>query len=264
MNVICEQSSSSHTFATEGCQADAGTVQEGTKVFSEVAPIKVLPNQPKKDQISITVDLVKENVAIGTARYTGARHLNKNIAIKPNLLPGYAGDLIVHGNIEVHIKVNGKEVPMTSRDLRYWPLKPELGTTTANGRLWRLGDPDPKFVVDGPGAKDAPGSQVHLAESFGQLLEFLAGNPKAGGAYYHQWILMDRDGTSRVRFHNLRPLTPQEFLDATKRKGEPSFTKQNKFLFDVPFPGEADSDSGVIRIPEANKVKPASKSKRVK
>jgi hypothetical protein len=153
---------------------------------------------------------------------------------------------------------------MTSRDFRYWPLKPELGTTTANGKLWRLGDPDPKFVVDAPGTKDAPGIQAHLAETDGQLLEFLAGNPKAGGVYYHQWTLRDPDGTSRVRFHNLRPLTAQEFLDATKRKGEPTFTKQNTFLFDVPFPGEADSDSGVIRLPEATKVKPASNSKRVK
>jgi hypothetical protein len=54
---------------------------------------------------------------------------------------------------------------MTSRDFRYWPLKPELGTTTANGKLWRLGDPDPKFVVDAPGTKDAPGIQAHLAET---------------------------------------------------------------------------------------------------
>jgi len=271
MNVVREKSSSSHRFTTEVPQADAGTDREGTRSFSEFAPIKVLanqpkllPNQPKKDQITIAVDLETENAAIGTTRYTGARHLNKNIALKPNALPGYAPDLMVHSNIVVHMKVNGKEVPMTSRYFRYWPLKPELGTTTANGKLWKLGNPDATFSVDGPGVKDAPGTQAHLAESDGQLLEFLAGNPKTGGAYYHQWTLRDPDGTSRARFHNLRLLAPQEFLDAMKRKRDPNFTKQNKFLFDVPFPGEADADSGVLRVPESSKAKHPSKSKRVK
>jgi hypothetical protein len=88
--------------------------------------VKVVPTQPKEDVIEITVELEQRNLAVGTARFTGARHLNKNIAIKPNSIPGHGRDLMAHGNIEIHMKVNDKEAPMTNRFLRYWSLKPEM------------------------------------------------------------------------------------------------------------------------------------------
>src|SRR3979411_2827526 len=67
--------------------------REEPPIFSEFRPIKVVPTQPKvkdaptqpkEDLIEITVEMEHKNLAVGKARYTGARHLNKNIAVKPN------------------------------------------------------------------------------------------------------------------------------------------------------------------------------------
>ena len=199
---------------------------------------------------NITVQFEGDDLSRGTARFTGARHLGKNLAVKPNAIPGHAGDLMVHGNVKVELEVNGKKVPMTQRFVRYWPLLPEPGTTVANGGRWILGAPDTRFWLDAPSTKDAPGWQVVFAEDkpVGQLQEFLAGNPEAGGVYYQTWTLTDPDGTSRVVHFNLVRLSPQEYHDAVRRINRRD-ALGNSFLLDVPFAPEPLADSGILHLP---------------
>jgi len=237
---------------TDGSQSSPPKTQQ-QETFSEFPPLVVKNPNPNTD---VSIGFEEKNLAKGTARFTGAKHINNNLAVKPNLIPGSPGDLIVHGNVEVHLKVNGKEVPMTQRYVRYWALTPEPDVTVAKGTgTWNVKTPDTNgFVVDAPTSKDAPGWQIIKPErtSVGQTQEFIAGNPKAGGVYYQTLTLTDPDGTSRVIHSEPKILTPDEYREVLKQIKDPKYAKthDSKFLFDVKFPG---SDTGVLTPPNAKK-----------
>ena len=150
MNVTKDQSSAPYVYNSEAneelvCREESvikryiDLAREEPAIFSEFPSIKVAPTQskvkdaptqPKKDLIEITVDMEQENLAVGKGSYTGARHLNNNVAVRGE-------ELWCHANIKVRFNVNGKEVPMTQRFWREWDLMPELGTTVANGKQTR-------------------------------------------------------------------------------------------------------------------------------
>jgi hypothetical protein len=226
--------------------------------FSEFPPLFIDAKPP-----NITVEIDREDLSIGTARYTGATHINKNLAIRQR-------DLIPHANIKFIIRdESGHILPMTKRMVRLWLLLPDQDGTLGKGGWHKVTPEKSPFYDDGAG-NDAPGEQILFQvkngqrifknkEPVGQLQEFLAGNLRAGGAYYQVISLSSPDGTTRVITANLRYLNAAEFLEALRMTTSNKYRKTHTetFLFDVDFPPiDWQSDSGVVPAP-AKMAKPA-------
>ena len=64
-------------------------VSEGEWVFSEF-PQAIIAKKEPSPSVVLSIKIDEKNLAIGKARYTGAKHLNKYIAIHPGG-PGEAG-----------------------------------------------------------------------------------------------------------------------------------------------------------------------------
>lgn len=231
---------------------DAGVV-ENEKPFSEFDTITISPKSPRKN----TIEYEKRNLAIGKGRYTGAKHISKNIAVKPNMIPGHGGDLMTHGNIEVHLYDDkGKEVPMTERYLRNWMFNvrdPNITIASLKDLSDLTPSPDNRkigFVDDGPSTEDAPGMQNIFRDSstYVYLQEFIAGNPKAGGFYWHTLTMVDPDGTTKIVHANLVPLSPDVFKSLLKDIKRPDFLNiyADKFVFEG-LTGEVVKDTGLDR-----------------
>ena len=228
---------------------------DGKWSFSEFPPL--ITNVKKQEpNVEMSIAFDEKNLAVGKARYTNATHLNKNLAIHPGGL-GNTGEPMVHGNVEIHIKVDGKEVPMTARRVRYWDVTPMGGATVANQGEWQVDYKKGAWSApptretprawDGPGSEDAPAMVPSVApqKSTGDLHEFLAGNPKYGGFYYQMVTLYDPDLTARVLVYNTRVLTANEFRDAIKRIESNADT--HSFLFEgIPIADRKSSDTGVM------------------
>ena len=77
----------------------------------EGSPIPVV----EKPNPNVTIEFEKKDLSIGTARYTGARPVSRNLSMKPSS-PGHPDNPIAHANVEVHLRDNqGREVRMTRR-----------------------------------------------------------------------------------------------------------------------------------------------------
>jgi hypothetical protein len=189
--------------------------------MAENDPITIAPT-PDQGNPNISIDFEKNDLSVGTARYTAAKQISKNLSMKPNG-PGLPDSPMVHSNVEVHLRDDqGHEVRMTRRLVRYWDIRPTPGAVVADLSQWKIiglkdsdaGTPLPvgpgqpafwNFIWDRPGSKDAPGMQIiKTDQATGQLQEFLVGNAKVGGAYFQVYTL---DDGSNVRVINTRPLT---------------------------------------------------------
>jgi hypothetical protein len=208
--------------------------------MDETAPIPVL--QPKANP-QVTVEFEKEDCSIGTARYTDAKPVSKNLSMKP----GPEGSLqpMPHANVRVRLQDDkGNEVPMTRRLVRTWDIQPLKGATVRDLSKWHIvglqssefspfspfqlspneRPGDTTFKLDHPNACDAPGLQFIKRDPFGILQEFLAGNESAGGAYFQTITLFDR---AEIRIMNTRSmtLTAAEYRALLKRIDTGDYTK---------------------------------------
>jgi len=188
----------------------------------------------EKPNPNVKVELEKRDLSIGTARYTGAKPVSKNLSMKPSL-PGHPDNPMAHANVEVHLfNDQGHEVPMTRRLVRYWLVQPQSGATVEDLMRWHIVglehtefspfSPFPispgerpaqtNFGWDRPGATDAPGVQGFSTrdQPFGQLQEFLVGNEAVGGAYYQIYTLEDSN--------KIRIITTNEFTFSASRYRE--------------------------------------------
>ncbi len=216
------------------------------EVYSEFG--KMVPMKAKN---SIALD--QRDVSVGRARYQGATHITKNLAIKPNYIAG-GGDLINHANIEIHLHDDkGKEKPMTDRywrDWAYYPADPSkrIATLRKGDALTPVPGATKRFQWETPSTTDAPGQQniYRDTRTYVYLQEFVAGNPTTGGYYYQVLTQLDPDATSRIQVKNTVPLTPRDFQDLQKIMADPNFEKNysNQFLIDN-LPGTIQSDTGV-------------------
>lgn len=217
--------------------------------MGENDPIKVANNP----NIEIKID--QDDLSVGTARYTAAKQISKNLAMLPNG-KGRPPSPIAHANVEVHLRDSqGKEVPPTRRLVRYWYIKPMPGAVVSDTGKWQivgLKDPDAplptapgqpaawNFEWDRPSKKDAPGVQgISVKDkSFGQLQEFLVGNAKVGGAYYQVYILEDQTGV-RVVTSNPVTLSAEDYRTVLKLidSGEYTRLKKHELLQKNPSPG---------------------------
>jgi hypothetical protein len=228
----------------------------GEWVFSEF-PRPTTDLKPPGPRIQMSIKIDEKNLAVGKARYTGAKHLNKYIAIHPGG-PGNAGTPIIHCNIEFRIEVNGRPVPMTERRVRYWGIKFAPGATVANGGKWEVDRAAGAVPVgDAPSAEDAPGMNftTRPSGSTGDMHEFLAGTSRYGGFYYQEVTMYDPDGTARVMVYNLGRLDAKQFADAIRRIG--SGADRHACLFEGELTEDSkDSDSGILTdIPDNAKRK---------
>jgi hypothetical protein len=201
---------------------------------------------------NISIEFENNDLSVGTARYTAAKQISKNLAIKPNG-HGMPDSPMVHSNVEVHLRDDqGHEVPMTRRLVRYWDIRPTDGAVVADLNQWKIvglndsdvGTPLPvapgqpafwNFIWDRPGSKDAPGFQViKTDQASGQLQEFLVGNAAVGGAYYQVYTL---DDCSNVRVINTRAmaLSKNEYQEVLRLidSGEYSRAMGRKLFFMV-------------------------------
>lgn len=216
--------------------------------MGETDPIKVAPS-PQNPNITIKID--EDDLSVGTARYTAAKQVSKNLAMKPNG-PGLPDSPIAHSNIEVELRDDaGHVVPMTRRLVRYWYVKPLPGALVSDLGKWQIVGLDSSDVIspscvapghpaswnferDRPGSQDAPGVQgISVKDkSFGQLQEFLVGNAKVGGAYYQVIVLEDRTNT-RVITSNTLTLSAEDYRDVLKRidSGEYGRTMSRRLFF---------------------------------
>jgi len=224
--------------------------------FSEIPFSAIQRPEPR-----VTIEFEKKDLSRGTARFTNATHLTKNLALKPGGKPGVPPSLMVHGNVEVHFyDKEGREVPMTRRWVRYWRVEPKQGTTVMNRGSWDVYKPNGEtFVYDSPSDEDVPGWQACYADSkpAGQIQEFLAGNDKIGGVYFNTWTLQDPDGTTRVMHFNKRKLTANEYKETLKKIWSADYAKKNgsALLFNDPFiPSSSDADTGVMLLPKKEKA----------
>jgi hypothetical protein len=235
-------------------RSSAATTQT-SEPYSETAKIPVLAKPAKKTN---SIEFDQRNLAIGTARYRGATHLSKNVALKPHA-DGVGADLMNHLNVEVHLYDDtGKEVPMTERYIRDWTFDvkdPKTRIATLKLSDLKLSDVLPRFRRDFPSTTDAPGMQnlVQGQKTRVDLQEFIAGNPKVGGFYFQNVAELDPDGTTRIIVANKIPLTPDDFKTLTKviipdRNFEMDYA--GKFIIGN-LPNTIDSDSGLDRsLPE--------------
>lgn len=181
--------------------------------MAENDPIPIAPASDTRNP-NISIEFEKNDLSVGTARFTAAKQISKNLAMKPSG-GGLPDNPMVHSNVEVHLRNDqGRDVPMTRRLVRYWDIRPMPGAVVADLSQWKIvglkdsdvGTPLPiapgqpafwNFIWDRPGSKDAPGFQlIKTDQSTGQLQEFLVGNAKVGGAYYQVYTL---DDCSNVR-----------------------------------------------------------------
>lgn len=219
---------------------------KGHWVFSEF-PRQTISMKKPPPRVEMTIKVDEANLSIGKARYTGAVHLNKNLAIHPGG-PGNAGTPMVHSNIEFHLKVDGIIVPMTVRRVRYWDIRFAKGATVANEGAWEVDrSAGATPVWDAPGTEDAPAmnfiSQPKV--TIGDMHEFIAGTPKYGGFYYQVVTMYDPDGTSRAMVYNLRPIDASQLVDAKRRVDRGA--DRHTFLFDAQLTDEnRHSDSGIM------------------
>lgn len=232
------------------------------------APIEVggIPVVNKSNP-HVSIKFEEKDLSIGTARYKGAKRINKNLAIKPSGAPGLPGDPMPHANVEVHLfDDQDHEVPMTGRLVRYWTIQPEPGATVENLSDWRIVGlehsefspfspfpvsakerPDQtEFQWDRPGTEDAPGFQdLSGKANSSQLQEFLVGNEKAGGAYYQIYTL--KDGSKyKVTHSKAMTLSASEYRDVLKfiKSGNYAKTMSHKLFF---MPAIEPSDSTPYR-----------------
>jgi hypothetical protein len=237
--------------------------------FSE---LPAMENEQRGNNIELSISFDEKDLSVGTARYTGSRHLNKNIAIHPGV-PGQPGTPILHSNVQFDLVVDGKSVPMTVRRVRYWDVVPIDSTTVANDGKWEVdlkkgGYASPPGIGvprawDRPSRYDAPGMNplVQPSKPAGDLHEFIAGNPKYGGYYYQVVTLYDPDMTMRVMVYNVQVLSAEEFVQAKK-----FFEKERNPHSLLLGGGLADekrvSDTGVMTdIPDIVKAKNSRKSR---
>jgi len=224
--------------------------------FSELPFADATGPSDAKPRYSIKVEIDQEDLSVGAGAYKDSIHLNKNLAFRRGV-GGGTGDITPHASVKVIItdESSGKTLPMTRRLVRYWFLQPDQGATAQNQKPWHKVAPEKSnFLRDHPSTQDAPGLRAFKAEKnpVGQLQEFLAGNLKAGGVYYHVITLMDPDGTSRVVTANWRMLDAAEYHAALQATTSARYAEshEDKFLFDVDFPPtDWSSDSGVMTLP---------------
>jgi hypothetical protein len=225
-------------------KVDSSAVQ--AEVYSEFR--KMVPAKKKN---SIALD--ERDVSIGRARYNGATHLTKNLAVKPNYIAG-GGDLMNHANIEIHLyDERGREQPMTDRywrDWAYYPTDPDkrIATLRPGDALTPVPGTTKRFLWETPSTTDAPGQQNIYRDkrTYVYLQEFVAGNPKTGGYYYQVLTQLDPDATSRIQVKNTVPLTSRDFQELQKIMADRSFEKNyaDKFLIEG-LPNTVQSDTGV-------------------
>lgn len=160
------------------------------------------------------------DTSIGAGAYESAIHINKYMAVEKNLDPSYPPVVTPHADIEMELRdpKTHKEIPMTIRYVRYWAMS---GGNTSSLEGWKLLKNNTGFVWDAPSPDDAPGfknvrSSLKTGKPFGQLQEFLAGNPQSGGAYYQVYTLDGSDGTNRVIVSKPVPLSPERFSEFVK------------------------------------------------
>jgi hypothetical protein len=214
---------------------------------------------PTAGNPNISIQFEKNDLSKGTARYTAAKQISKNLALKPNGA-GRPDSPIAHANVEVHLyDDNGTEVPMTRRLVRSWYIQPTPQADVKDLSTWQIvglensefsplpvapGHPACwNFEWDRPGAKDAPGLQGISADDkpFGQLQEFLAGNARVGGVYYQVYVLEDGSDT-RVITTNPMKLNAKEYNEVLKMIDSGTYSKtMSRKLFFMPSAGSDDT-----------------------
>jgi hypothetical protein len=225
-------------------------MMEGVDV-GETDPIPVVPS-PDAGNPNVSIKFEDNDLSVGSARYTAAKQISKNLAMKPNG-PGLPDSPIAHANVEVHLcDDHGHEVRMTRRLVRYWYIKPMPNAVVSDLSKWQIvgltddditplpvapGHPASwNFEWDRPGSKDAPGVQgVSVKDkAFGQLQEFLVGNAEVGGAYYQVYVLEDGSST-RVMTSSAMTLSAKNYRDALRSIDSGGYTKTNaRRLFFMP------------------------------
>src|SRR5262249_16211577 len=78
-------------------KAKADVADIPAELYSELG--RMVPAKPQKKN-SIEID--QRDLSIGRARYEGATHITKNLAVLPHV-GGGGSDLMNHTNIEVHL-----------------------------------------------------------------------------------------------------------------------------------------------------------------
>lgn len=223
--------------------------------MGETDPIPVVP-APDAGNPNVSIKFDENDLSVGTARYTAAKQISKNLAMKPNGR-GLPDSPIAHANIEVQLRDDqGHEVPMTRRLVRYWYIKPLPNAVVSDLSKWQIvglkesdvGTPLPiapgqpaswNFEWDRPGSKDAPGVQGFSVKDgpFGQLQEFLVGNAKVGGAYYQVYVLEDGLNT-RVITSRALTLPAQQYRNALQSIDSGEYTRNMaRRLFFMPSGG---------------------------
>ena len=208
----------------------------------ESSPISIM----EKPKANVSVTFEEKDCSIGTARFTGAKPISKNLSMK-------GGSPMAHANVEVQLYDNqGNEVPMTRRLVRYWYVKPEAGAKVENLSQWRIvglehsefspfavspereAPASNNFQWDRPGGCDAPGLQGISVrdESFGQLQEFLVGNASVGGAYFQTYTLEDSEKIRIINTNELK-LSANEYRKVMRLidTGEYSKTMRHKLFY---------------------------------
>jgi len=174
--------------------------------MDETAAIELDPNP------QVEVEFEKQDFSIGTARYSGATPITRNLSMLPAGRKGLPPTPICHANVEVRlVDEKGHKVPMTRRLVRTWDIQPLKGAIVDNLRLWRIvgleqteyspfspfpispkeRPGDANFKWDRPGWRDAQGLNPLDGKAFGILQEFVVGNRKVGGAYFQTYTLFD-------------------------------------------------------------------------
>ena len=240
--------------------------------MDETAPIPVVESKPNSsDQTNnqVVVEFESEDCSIGAARYTSAKRISKNLAMKRG--PGGVWMPMPHANVRVHLLDDkGNEVRMTRRLVRTWDLKPLADATVKDLAKWHIvglesstyspfspfpmssneTPGDSNFKWDRPGRCDAPGLQFFTWEPFGILQEFLVGNGQVGGAYFQTYTLFDG---SEIRIINTRTLTLKaaDYRDLLARIDGGAYTKQ--FIRQLYFIPAAATDDSVAVPPGKGK-----------
>jgi hypothetical protein len=236
--------------------------------FSEFPFQEPKKSEKPQDKSRVSIAFERRDLSKGTARFGNTVPINKNLALKKAIKPGAPESLMVHGNIEVHFyNVQGYEVPMTERWVRYWKLEPKKGTTVANQGSWTAYTPNESpFAYDYPSAEDVPGWQAIYADDgpAGQIQEFLAGSDNDGGVYFNTWTLQDVDATTRVIHFNMRKLNAKEYREALVNILKKDYVKTHKdrLLFNMPIiPSRAEADTGVMILPKRKSAAPQNSQK---
>ena len=103
------------------------------------------------------------------------------------------------------------------------------------------------MVTRAPGFKSARTS-LQTGKAFGQLQEFLAGNPQSGGAYYQVYTLDGANGTNRVIVSKPVILSPEAFnvfVQAIRSRSLPLSDSEPMGHLGGPNGLDVNDDSGV-------------------